>query len=543
MDDPWIFNLAVQNKTDIGSLVFDLVIILVLVLINGFFSAAEMAIVNLKDAKIRKEAEEGNLIAAKLIYFLDNQANFLATIQVCITLAGFMSASFGADKLASRLQLWLDPERTAPWIGTLSVVIITFIISYISLVLGELVPKRLAMNNPERFARRFVMVLRVADILLRPMAQFLNFTANMILKLLHVPVAKPKEVVTEEEIRMLVDISSSSGNIHAAEGQMIDNIFELNDTEVNEIMTHRTNIVALPVTATFDELADLLASEKYSRIPIYEEDIDDIIGVVSIKDVVQYMIKQEKDKFDLRKIMRAPYLVPESKSVDALFKDMQRDHVSMAIVIDEYGGTAGLVSLEDVLEEIVGNIEDEYDEEDSDIILRPDGSYIVSGLLSLDEVEEKINHLNQQKDGTYREGTDELLFDEDDQNDFDTIAGLVLQRLGRIPDQKSLPYVEDERFIFHVIEMEDNRIAKIQLGIKWYNRGEMNRTLEELNKQKEKDKEVDAKETEEEPIEEKSVEKTAALLQAAALKKTNSSFVREFARRPDEPDEDSMNKE
>lgn len=504
----------------------DILIILLLVLVNGFFSAAEMAIVNLKDAKVRKEAEEGNLLASKLLYFLDNQGKFLATIQVCITLAGFLSASFGADKFAGRLARWLDPTHTALWLDNLCLIVITVLISYLSLVFGELVPKRMAMNNPDKFAKRFANLLRFVDLLLRPMAQFLNLTANAILHILKIPVVKPKEVVTEEEIRMLVDISSSSSSIHETEGQMIDNIFELNDTEVNEIMTHRTNIVALPVTASFTELTEILSSEKYSRVPIYEEDIDDIIGVVSIKDVVQYMISSEKQStFNLRDIMRSPYRVPESKSVDALLKDMQRDHVSLAIVIDEYGGTAGLVSLEDVLEEIVGNIEDEYDDDENDITMRPDGSYIVNGMLSLEEVEEKINQLNEQKDGTYRKGTAELSFSEEDKNDFDTIAGLVLQRLDRIPDANEMPYVEDERFIFHVIEMEDNRIAKIQFAVKWYRQQDLINAWSETEGKLEEDSENKQNdEVEQQDSEQQHYEKLYKLL----MEKTTSSFVREF---------------
>lgn len=526
MDDPWIFSLSVNKQLGMNNISLDILIILLLVLVNGFFSAAEMAIVNLKDAKVRKEAEEGNLLARKLLYFLDNQGKFLATIQVCITLAGFLSASFGADKFAGRLARWLDPAHTALWLDNLSLIVITVLISYLSLVFGELVPKRMAMNNPDKFAKRFANLLRFVDLLLRPMAQFLNLTANVILHILKIPVVKPKEVVTEEEIRMLVDISSSSSSIHETEGQMIDNIFELNDTEVNEIMTHRTNIVALPVTASFTELTEILSSEKYSRVPIYEEDIDDIIGVVSIKDVVQYMISSEKQStFNLRDIMRSPYRVPESKSVDALLKDMQRDHVSLAIVIDEYGGTAGLVSLEDVLEEIVGNIEDEYDDDENDITMRPDGSYIVNGMLSLEEVEEKVNQLNEQKDGTYRKGTAELSFSEEDKNDFDTIAGLVLQRLDRIPDANEMPYVEDERFIFHVIEMEDNRIAKIQFAVKWYRQQDLVNAWSETESNLDEGSESKKnEETEQQDREQQHYDRLYKLL----IEKTTSSFVREF---------------
>lgn len=538
MDDAWLCTMAAITNNFSG-IWLDLFIVLILVLINGFFSASEMAIINLKDARVRREAEEGNKLAKKLVYFLDNQGDFLATIQVCITLAGFLSASFGADRFAGRLTALVDPGNNYPWLSVVSLIAITIIISYISLVLGELVPKRMAMSNPDKFSKSFVSLLRVVNSLLRPIAAFLNFSANVILKIFHISVESQKEVVTEEEIRMLLDISSSSGNIHEGESEMIENIFELNDTEVSEIMTHRTNIVALPVTTTLEELSNVLAEEKYSRVPIYEEDIDDIIGVISIKDIVQFVIAGDKENFDLKKLIRSPYLVPESKPVDVLFKDMQRDHVSMAIVIDEYGGTAGLVTLEDVLEEIVGNIEDEYDEESNEVSLKADGSYIISASLSLDEVEKAIDAINEQADGSWREGTAELQFSEEDKNDFDTLAGLVLQRLGRIPDSKEKPLVEDDSFIFRVLEMEDKRIAKIQMGVKWYNGQQRNEVLEaqaaEFLKKKDA-KDADGGELDYVPNIEIGENKQNNLLVQAAVARTTSAFVREYANYSDRPD-------
>lgn len=541
MDDTWL-SITATIANNASSIWLDLLIVLILVLINGFFSASEMAIINLKDARVRKEAEEGNKLARKLVYFLDNQGDFLATIQVCITLAGFLSASFGADRFAGRLTAIIDPQQHFPWLNVVSIISITIIISYVSLVLGELVPKRMAMSNPDKFSKSFVSLLRVVNTLLRPIAAFLNFSANIILKIFNISVESQKEVVTEEEIRMLIDISSSNGNIHEGESEMIENIFELNDTEVSEIMTHRTNIVALPVTTTLEELTGVLAEEKYSRVPIYDEDIDDIIGVISIKDIVQFVIADEKEKFDLRSLIRTPYLVPESKPVDMLFKDMQRDHVSMAIVIDEYGGTAGLVTLEDVLEEIVGNIEDEYDEESSEVVLKADGSYILSASLSLDEVEKAIDAINEQKDNVWRAGTAELQFSEEDKNDFDTIAGLVLQRLGRIPDSKEHPIVEDENFIFRVLEMEDKRIAKLQMGVKWYNLQQRNEILEaekaELLKRRDKEtKDSESGENSEHTYNLSfDMNEQQNLLVQAAVARTTSSFVREYANYSDAPD-------
>ncbi|MDO5732486.1 MAG: hemolysin family protein [Eubacteriales bacterium] len=430
----------------------DILIIFILILINGFFSASEMAIVTLNDAKVKKEADEGNKTAKKILKFIANPSHFLATIQVGVTIAGFLSSALAGEKFAGRITALLDPNGIHPGFRPVSVIIITLIVAYLTLVFGELVPKRLALNNPEQFAKTYVGVLRSIDIFFRPFTRLLTHSTNLILHILRISPQMSDKKVSEEEIRIMVDVGLNSGGIHVEESQMIQNIFEFNDKEVSEIMTHRTNIVALSVDAHYEEVIDVALNEKYSRIPIYEDDIDDIVGILMIRDLLYYTIKNEYETFSLRDILRPPYRVPESKHVDALFRDMQKERVSMAIVIDEYGGTSGLVTVEDLLEEIVGNIEDEYDEEEinENICEKEDGSFDVDGRESLEEVKRYIPQIR---------------FDEDNYEDFDTIAGLVIDKLGYIPEEDENPSCTHNNVEFKILSMDDNRVERINLKL------------------------------------------------------------------------------
>lgn len=435
-----------------SSLLLDIILILIFVLINAFFSGTEMAVINLNDNKIRKEAEDGSKVARKLLYFIENQGRFLATIQMGVTLAGFMSSALAGDKLSGRLAALIDPTGQNPYINSLSLVLITIVISFISLVLGELVPKQLAIHNPEKFSRAVAGLIRACSTIFYPFTKFLNFCTKLVLKIFGIDANVTKQAVTEDEIRMMLNASRESGNIHADESEMIENIFEFNDKEVSEIMTHRTNVTAIPVDAPFDVVVDTAVNERYSRIPVYEENIDDIVGVFHIKDLLIYLAQNDQQNFNLRTLLRPPYLTPESKHVDELFREMQNANVALAVVIDEYGGTSGIVTIEDLLEEIVGNIQDEYDEEQREVIRVADNVYMVEGLTSIDDLARYIPEID--------------LEEEHEEGDFDTVAGLVLDVLGRIPDEYEHPVVEYKNYVFQVLAMDDNRIAKLKLIIK-----------------------------------------------------------------------------
>lgn len=440
-----LFLTAVSQPVSLNtSLILDLLILAVLIMINAFFSATEIAVITLNDNKIRKRAEEGDRIARKLVRLINEPGSFLATIQVGVTLAGFLSSAFAADIFAERLVRLIGVDLQI--IKTLSVIIVTFILAYFSLVLGELVPKRVAQHNPEKFANSVAGVITALGVIMRPFVFLLTFSTNLVLRLLGIDPNKTSRTVTEEEIRMMVDVGRESGSIHAEEKEMIENIFEFNDKEASEIMTHRTNIVSLDVEADYAEVLDVAIHEKYTRIPVYEDSIDNIVGIMHIKDLLYHAAEGLSQPFSLRGMIRPPYFVPESKNIDALFREMQRDRAQMAVVIDEYGGTAGIITIEDLLEEIVGNMQDEYDEEEQEIVKKDDCTYLISGMASLDEVGEAID----------------IEFPEED---FDTLAGLVISLLGRIPDELEYPEVDFRNLKFKVLAMEEKRVSRIQVTV------------------------------------------------------------------------------
>lgn len=489
MDDGWLRSLLASNSVSNapaagGGILIDILVIFLLLLVNGFFSATEMAIVSANDNRIRKEAEDGNRSARRLMRYIENPGNFLATIQVGVTFAGFLSSSFAGKTFALRLATVIQPSGPSDVVKNLSLVLVTLITSYLSIVLGELVPKQVALSNPEKFAKSVVGIVRVFDIFFKPLTWLINASSALILKILRINPDDYKEVASEEEIRMLLDQGKRSGSIHLEESQMIVNVFEFNDKEVSEIMTHRTSVVALSIKATLSETVDVAVHEKYSRIPVYEDDIDDIKGILHIKDLLYYLsTKKAGEHFDLRVLLREPYWVPESKNIDQLFREMQREHVSLAVVIDEYGGTAGIVTIEDLLEEIVGNIQDEYDEEDYDISKDVDDTYVMSGLLSPEDVNRVLP---------------DAFFPDDEQSDYDTIAGLIISLLGRIPDEDEHPEIHYRNMTFTVLAMDDKRIDRVRLKIekslKDYEnevREREERDIREKEKEREREKERD----------------------------------------------------
>jgi putative hemolysin len=432
-----------------GSLLFDLILIFVLILINGFFSAAEMAVVTQNDNRIRQMAQSGHSKAKRLLRFVDNKSRFLSTTQVAITIAGFLSSAFAADKIAGRIYTALDPLYETPSLRTIAVIGLTILLSYISMVLGELVPKRLAMRRPEALALSIAGILRGFDIFFYPFTRLLEFSGNVVIRLFGIDPSETAKQVTEEEIRILVEAGTGSGDLHEEEATLINNIFAFDDKYVSEIMTPRVSVTGVPLDSSYDEAVEIAANARYSRFPVYEEDIDDIVGVLTVKDLLRVTRDQRESGFNLGDILRPTYFVPEGKKIDVLFNEMKRRQITMAVVVDEYGGTEGIVTLEDLLEEIVGEIEDEYDAPETSVTLNPDGSYVFSGLLTPAEAGRYVPELDALK--------------EDD--DFDTIAGFVLSLLGHIPMQDEKPEVIFNHLKFTVLEMEDRRIAKIKLEI------------------------------------------------------------------------------
>ena len=328
-----------------------------------------MAVVSLNEKKMEKLAEDGNKKAAKLLKMLQNPDRFLSTIQISITLAGFLGSAFAADNIASRLTHWLYYGVGFTSLGeqvldVLCVILITLILSYFTLILGELVPKRIAMKNPEKAAMRLCSVVRFFAVIFRPVVWFLSVSTNLVLKMLRIDPKHEDEEVTEEEIRMMVESSEEDGNIQADEKEMIENIFEFNNTTAADIMTHRTEMTAIDINDSFEDIIKTINETGYSRFPVYEDDIDNIIGVLSTRRFLLNVCEQSPKT--LKELIFEPNFVPESVRADLLFRDMQEKKTHMAIILDEYGGTAGLVTMEDLIEQIVGNIYDETDEQFED---------------------------------------------------------------------------------------------------------------------------------------------------------------------------------
>lgn len=431
------------------SLIFQIVLLFILILVNAFFAMSEIAIISLNDSKIEKMAESGHKKAKQIMRLTENSSNFLSTIQIGVTLAGFLTSASASQVFAQRLTDAVSPvlpdSIPVSLIHSISVILITLIMSYFSLVFGELAPKRIAMQIPEKISFLAVGPLLFVAKITKPAVKLLSFSTNLVVRIFGFDPNSDEETVTEEEIRMMVDVGQEKGVIENTQKEMIDNIFEFDDIDVSDIMTHRTDMYAVEANDSLQNVIDISVKQGYSRIPVYDDDPDNIIGIAYIKDLIQYIGKSLPEN-GLRSIMRKAYYVPESKKCGQLFKEMSESHVQMAIVVDEYGGTAGLVTLEDLLESIVGNIQDEYDNEDEEISRIDDATFTIDGTTDIEEVGDLIGI-------TFPEG------------DYDTLGGYIISRLGFLPSDEEMNSLEFENFRFTVLGVEDRRIGKVKVEI------------------------------------------------------------------------------
>lgn len=420
-----------------------LIVLVVLIGINAFFAATEIAFISLNDAKLSKQANEGDKKAKQIKKMLQDPSKFLATIQIGITLAGFLSSAFASEAFASRLAPLLEkllPMGIGFW-NTASIIIVTLILSYFSLVFGELVPKRLAMKYSTKVSRAAVGVIRILSALTRPFVKFLTWSTNTISKMFGVS-ENEEEVVTEEDIRDMVDAGEEDGTIEEQEKEMINNVFEFNDRVVSEVMKHRTEVFAMDINSDIDEMLLRLDEYKYSRVPIYEENIDNIKGVLYVKDLFKYIRTNKKIK--VKDMLRKAYFVSESKPINEVFREFQVNKVQLAVVVDEYGGTAGIITMEDIIEELVGNILDEYDEEEIEYQIIDDNTFKVNGNMTIYDFE-KIVKIK------IPEG------------DYDTISGYLIEQLGRIPKDKEKPVIETESATYKIEKSKGQRILLIKV--------------------------------------------------------------------------------
>mgnify|MGYP005906735555 CR=1 FL=1 len=435
--DPWAGPLLLQ---------------LVLIFLSACYAAAEVALLSLNATKLHHDAEEGDPTAAKLLRITDAPARTLSTIQVCITLFGFLGSALAATQFAPRLAgaiLSAGAGIDAGVLNVLCVILITLLLSYLTLCLGTLVPKRLAMKNPEAIARRSLLLLEVSAVIFRPFVMLLNAATHGILRLCGIDPNAAEDEVTEDDIRMMVDASSEHGGIDHEEKEFIQNVFEFDDLTAEEIATHRTDVDLLWLDDTMDDWAETIHNTRHTRYPVCEDSADNVVGILNAKEYFRLADKSRESV--MAGAVRTPYFVPETIKADALFRNMKRTGNPLAVVLDEYGGMVGIVTLNDLVEELVGDLGSDDsnipDDDEPRIEKREDGSLVITGNVELDDLEDALGI-------------------ELDQEEHDTLTGLVFDALGMIPDDGPQDItLEAEGMRIHVTSILDHQVDAAEVTL------------------------------------------------------------------------------
>lgn len=412
-----------------------------LTLVNAFFAGAEMAVVSVNKNKVKRLAEEGNKRAALIQKLSEDSTSFLSTIQVAITFAGFFSSASAATGISQILAAEMA-KLQIPYSESLAIVLVTILLSYVTLVFGELVPKRIALQKSEQFSLFAVTPIYLISKVMAPFIKLLSLSTNGILRLLGMNHAKIEEEVSKEEIKAMLETGSEAGVFNEIEKEMITSIFSFDDKKAKEVMVPRQDIIALDLEECGPDSMDEVLQSMHSKIPVYQQGIDHIVGILSMKD---YMIVARNASFkqeDVKNMMQDPFFVPENRRIDELFREMQSSRKRMAILIDEYGGVSGLVTMEDLVEEIVGDMHDEYEVAEPELLQINSQSYQVSGRMQLKDLNERL-HLKLS-------------------SDYDTVSGFLIEQLGYIPCEKDLPIrVKHHSTKFEIIQMEAKVIERI----------------------------------------------------------------------------------
>lgn len=415
-----------------------------LIIVNAVFACAEIAVISMNDTRMAKLAAAGDKSAMRLVKLTSQPARFLSTIQVGITFAGFLGSAFAADNFSERLVRWLVqsgvqiPERT---LDTIAVIVITLILSYFTLVLGELVPKRIAMRKAEKLALSISGFIYFISRVFAPLVWFLTVSTNILLRLFGIDPHAADEAVTEEEIRMMVDEGSEKGTIDMEEKVMIQNVFEFDDKTAREVMTHRTEVSLLWLDESVEQWEKTIIESRHNIYPICDETTDDIIGVLSSKEY--FRIKDKTRENILKTAVKPAYFVPESVRADILFRNMKKSRQHFSIVLDEFGGMNGIVTMNDLLEELVGDLEDDETVPEEPVpIERVDSqTWKIRGIAPLGDVVEQLG----------------IVLPEDD---YDTFGGFVFGRLGYIPDDGSTPELEEFGLHIKITEIKEHQLEK-----------------------------------------------------------------------------------
>lgn len=402
--------------SDDPSIVGPLLLQVILIALNAFFAMTEIAVISLNDNTVRRQAQSGDKKARRILPLLEHPSRFLATIQVGITLAGFLGSAFAAENFSDILVKWLvglGVTLNPVTLDRIMIVVITLILSYFTLVFGELVPKRLAMQKSEAISRAVAPIINALATVMTPIVKLLTASTNVVARLFGAKDTAAQEQVTEEEIRMMLEQGEEMGNIQQGEMEMIENVFEFNNKTAEDVMTHRTQMCTISLDTEDQEIYSIIEEGGFSRYIVLDKDPDDVLGILYSRDFLMDRIRGQHT--DLKQLIRPAYFVPETVPTDRLFADMRQRQVHIAVVLDEYGGVSGLVTLEDLLEEIVGNIYDEYDEAEEDLSMEEPGIWRMRGSTELETVEE--------------------LLDVTIDCDQDTLSGLVTSQLHEIPEE------------------------------------------------------------------------------------------------------------
>lgn len=436
---------------DDGYWPLSILILVGFILIDAVLYGFGSAIQNLNVNSLEKEAEEGNERAGKLLRLINKPGEFINTVQVMTNIIGIVAGAYVMRQLGQLFQMLVKHSEDghemlvySASVAAAGVIVLAVLISF-----GIVIPKKCGARKPEKWGYGAFSIVQVFVILLRPFTFLISALSALVLKPMGIDLNSDDDNVTQEDIMLMVNEGHEQGVLEAGEAEMITNIFELNDKEAGDIMTHRTNITALDASMSLDEAVTYILTEaNNSRFPVFEKDIDDIIGILHMRDALGFAEKEENRRKNLKELdglLRDAHFIPETRHVDTLFKEMQSQKIHMEIVVDEYGQTAGIVTMEDILEEIVGNILDEYDEDEEYISRRDDGSFIFDGLAPLDEVGEALD----------------VEFDDEDYENYDTLNGFLISKLDRIPKEGEQLEVEYKNYLFKVLSVENKMIHAV----------------------------------------------------------------------------------
>ncbi|EGV08732.1 MULTISPECIES: hemolysin family protein [unclassified Parvimonas] len=424
---------------------FQIIILILLTLANAFFAASEMAIVSMDKKKLLALSEQGDKRAIKVEKLLKEPSKFLSTIQVGITFAGFFTSASAAVGLSDKFGSVLE-SLSIPFANRVSLILITIILAYFSLVFGELVPKRIALQNAEKFALFSVGTINLVYKVMSPFVYLLSLSTNIILKIFSVPTTGVEAKVTLEEIKSIVEVGQEQGIINPTEREMIDGVISFDDILAEEVMTARTEVFMIDIDEP-DKDFETLMQMRYSRVPVYEDDIDNIIGILYIKDFFLEAYKVGFENVNIRSILRPAYFIPERKNINDLFLELKNSRNQMAVLIDEYGGFTGIVTMEDLIEEVMGEIDDEYDKKTNPAIKKiDDRHFIATGACEIEDVNNACN----------------LKLDENSE-DYDTLGGMLMYLLGYIPNDGEKLTVEDNGVIYNILSIYEHRVKKVRI--------------------------------------------------------------------------------